>query len=125
MNKLFQLKLFQINFSQKHDSSYGLNTLGPLCLWQCLHLDTILCRYKWLVFNPECNTINKEISLTLSRLYKARTTPFLFERTQGLKGTFRCKRGVRSATQEFTCDNGYCIPLEKRCDQTEDCRFIS
>ena len=24
-------------------------------------------RYKWLVFNPECNTINKEISLTLSR----------------------------------------------------------
>ena len=37
---------------------------------------------------------------------------------------FRCKRGVRSATQEFTCDNGYCIPLEKRCDQTEDCRFI-
>ena len=35
----------------------------------------------------------------------------------------RCKRGVRSATQEFTCDNGYCIPLEKRCDQTEDCRL--
>ena len=30
---------------------------------------------------------------------------------------------MRSATQEFTCDNGYCIPLEKRCDQTEDCRF--
>ena len=35
LNKLFQLKLFQINFSQKHDSSYRLNTLGPLCLWQC------------------------------------------------------------------------------------------
>ena len=27
----------------------------------------IFPRYKWLVFNPECNTINKEISLTLSR----------------------------------------------------------
>ena len=30
-----QLKLFQINSSQTHDSSYRLNTLGPLCLWQC------------------------------------------------------------------------------------------
>ena len=35
MNNLVKLKLFQINFSQKHDSSYRLNTLGPLCLWQC------------------------------------------------------------------------------------------
>ena len=35
LNKLFPLKLFQINFSHKHDSSYRLNALGPLCLWQC------------------------------------------------------------------------------------------
>ena len=35
LNDLFQPKLFQIDFSQKHDSSYRLNTLGPLCLWQC------------------------------------------------------------------------------------------
>ena len=36
LNDLFQPKWFQIDFSQKHDSSYRLNTLGPLCLWQCL-----------------------------------------------------------------------------------------
>ena len=30
-----QPKSFQIDFSQKHVSSYRLNTLGPLCLWQC------------------------------------------------------------------------------------------
>ena len=35
LNDLFQPKLFQIELSQKHDSSYRLNTLGPLCLWQC------------------------------------------------------------------------------------------
>ena len=35
LNILFLLKLFQISFSQKCDSSYRLNTLGPLCLWQC------------------------------------------------------------------------------------------
>ena len=34
MNDLFQPKLFQIYFSQKHDLSYRLNTLHPLCLWQ-------------------------------------------------------------------------------------------
>ena len=37
MNKLFQLKVFQISFSQKNDSSYRLNTLGPLCRWQCFY----------------------------------------------------------------------------------------
>ena len=35
LNDLFQPKCFQIDLSQKHDSSYRLNTLGPLCLWQC------------------------------------------------------------------------------------------
>ena len=25
----------------------------------------------------------------------------------------RCARGIRSSTQEFTCDNGFCIPLEQ------------
>ena len=35
LNDLSQPKWFQIDFSQKHDSSYRLNTLGPLCLWQC------------------------------------------------------------------------------------------
>ena len=35
LNKLFHLKYFQIDFSQQNDSSYKLNTLGPLCLWQC------------------------------------------------------------------------------------------
>ena len=35
LNDLFQLKCFQIDLSQKHDSSYRLTTLGPLCLWQC------------------------------------------------------------------------------------------
>ena len=28
----------QIQFSQKGNSSYRLNTLGPLCLWQCFSL---------------------------------------------------------------------------------------
>ena len=35
LNNLFQLEWLQIDFSQNHDSSYILNTLGPLCLWQC------------------------------------------------------------------------------------------
>jgi len=56
-------------------------------------------RYKWRVFNPECDTIDTEIFLTLSR----------------------CARGIRTNTQEFTCDNGFCIPLEQRCDQQKDC----
>ena len=33
LNDLFQPKSFQTYFSQKNDSSYRLNTLGPLCLW--------------------------------------------------------------------------------------------
>ena len=32
-----KLKWIQIQFSQKDDSSYRLNTLGPLCLWQCFN----------------------------------------------------------------------------------------
>ena len=35
LNGLFQPKYFQTDLSQKYDSSYRLNTLGPLCLWQC------------------------------------------------------------------------------------------
>ena len=31
-----KLKWIQIQFSQKGNSGYRLNTLGPLCLWQCL-----------------------------------------------------------------------------------------
>ena len=30
-----KLKWIQIQFSQKDNSCYRLNTLGPLCLWQC------------------------------------------------------------------------------------------
>ena len=37
LNDLFQPKRNQITFIQKHDSSYRLNTLGPLCLWQCFY----------------------------------------------------------------------------------------
>ena len=64
-----------------HSPNYALLTdprakggsVYPVGRWRVsslFHL-TMVCRYKWLVFNPECNTINKEISLTLSRSYKA------------------------------------------------------
>ena len=35
LNYLFQPKVFSIHISEKDDSSHRLNTLGPLCLWQC------------------------------------------------------------------------------------------
>ena len=45
LNDVFQPKLFQIGFSQKLVSSYRLNTLGPLCLWQCFLTISLL----WLL----------------------------------------------------------------------------
>ena len=30
-------------FAMGDDLSYGLNTLGPLCLWQCLFRLSLLC----------------------------------------------------------------------------------
>ena len=43
-----QLKQVQIQFSPKDISSYRLNTLGPLCLWQCFipSLPKRSCNYR-------------------------------------------------------------------------------
>ena len=38
LNNLFQLKSFKIDFIQETYPSHRLNTLGPLCLWQCFQL---------------------------------------------------------------------------------------
>ena len=47
------LKLIQIQYSWKDNSSYKLYTLGPLCLWQCfkapLHISGVL-RWFWALF---------------------------------------------------------------------------
>ena len=35
LNHVFDWNKFEIILAEKDHSSYGLNTLGPLCLWQC------------------------------------------------------------------------------------------
>ena len=47
LNDVFQPKLFQIGFSQKLVSSYRLNTLGPLCLWQCFLTPSLIDSASW------------------------------------------------------------------------------
>ena len=81
-SKMWEMRhLHSPNYALLTDPRAKGGSVYPVGRWRVsslFHL-TMVCRYKWLVFNPECNTINKEISLTLSRLYKARTTPFSFE----------------------------------------------
>ena len=38
LNHFSDWNQFEIILAEKDHSSYGLNTLGPLCLWQCLIL---------------------------------------------------------------------------------------
>ena len=40
MNHVSDLNQFENILAEKDHSSYGLNTLGPLCLWQCLKKKT-------------------------------------------------------------------------------------
>ena len=35
LNHFSEWNKFEIIMAEKDHSSYGLNTLGPLCLWQC------------------------------------------------------------------------------------------
>ena len=49
LNDLFQSKLFEFDFNQKHDLSYRLNTLGPLCLWQCFCFCCSIWRW-WMYY---------------------------------------------------------------------------
>ena len=50
-----QLNSIQIQFSWKDNSSHRLNTLGPLCLWQCfsfyctLLMHTFNTLFKWIL----------------------------------------------------------------------------
>ena len=80
-SKMWEMRhLHSPNYALLTDPRAKGGSVYPIGRWRCssvshLTAEMILCRYKWLVFNPECNTINKEISLTLSRSYTARTTP--------------------------------------------------
>ena len=47
----FQLELIQIDFSQKSYSSYRLNTLGQLCLWQCFVSFSFCIFFLYLIFH--------------------------------------------------------------------------
>ena len=49
-----KLKWIQIQFSQKYNSSYRLNTLGPLCLWQCFFKHWCWCFYHLLQNAKAC-----------------------------------------------------------------------
>ena len=73
-SKMWEMRhLHSPNYALLTDPRAKGGSVYPVGRWRVsslFHL-TMLCRYKWLVFNPECNTINKEISLTLSRSYKA------------------------------------------------------
>ena len=48
-----KLKWIQIQFSQKGNSSYRLNTLGALCLWQCCFTSDLY--FIWMNNNPICS----------------------------------------------------------------------
>ena len=48
-----KLKWIQIHFSQKGNSSYRLNTLGALCLWQCCFTSDLY--FIWMNNNPICS----------------------------------------------------------------------
>ena len=37
------------------------------CSQGCLQYSVVSCRYTWRVFNPECNTFDEDVTLTLSR----------------------------------------------------------
>ena len=58
-----------------------------------------LGRKQWTVYNDKCNTRggSEVMFLTFSP----------------------CRE------DEFTCDSGNCVPMEKRCDQKEDCKDVS
>ena len=58
-----------------------------------------LGRKLWSVFNDKCNLVGG---------------------TELLYLTFSSCR-----ENEFTCDNGICVPMDKRCDQKEDCKDVS
>ena len=58
-----------------------------------------LGRKEWTIVNDKCNA--REGSEVLSLMFSA------------------------CAQDEFTCDSGNCVPMEKRCNQQEDCKDVS
>ena len=70
-SKMWEMRhLHSPNYALLTDPRAKGGSVYPIGRWRLSKLfptQPIICRYKWLVFNPECNTINKEISLTLSR----------------------------------------------------------
>ena len=70
-SKMWEMRhLHSPNYALLTDPRAKGGSVYPIGRWRLSKLfpmQPIVCRYKWLVFNPECNTINKEISLTLSR----------------------------------------------------------
>ena len=48
LNHVYDLNWFETILAEKVYSSHGLNTLGPLCLWQCFFSSTSLQLFWYL-----------------------------------------------------------------------------
>ena len=57
------------------DLSYGLNTLGPLCLWQCLFVFVFVCVF---LLARECLLITVITCLTGDKSLRVRYGIFFF-----------------------------------------------